>query len=153
MTIELTFIPNADQTIFDWTKNKIRTYNNETNPHFLPIRKNPPQQAAILIQDENGNRLGCLTFKLYWQWLDLADFWLSPDLRKQGFGSKMLSQAETYAVENGCKYALVETYRFQAKGFYEKHGYMVIGQIDDYPPGECKYTLRKSLHSGSENDL
>ncbi len=37
------------------------------------------------------------------------------------------------------------TYSFQARGFYEKLGYRLAGQIDDYPPGRSYYWLRKGF--------
>ncbi len=30
----------------------------------------------------------------------------------------------------------------QARGFYEKHGYRVIGQVDDYSPGHMRKDLK-----------
>jgi len=31
------------------------------------------------------------------------------------------------------------------RGFYEKNGFRIVGQLDDYPPGQIRYTLRKDL--------
>ena len=33
----------------------------------------------------------------------------------------------------------------EARGFYEKCGYRVIGQLDEYPPGGSFYWMRKDL--------
>lgn len=37
----------------------------------------------------------------------------------------------------------METWDFQARGFYEKNGYNVFGEIKDCPPGTICYFLKK----------
>jgi hypothetical protein len=39
----------------------------------------------------------------------------------------------------------LETFSFQARGFYEKCGYKVVGQLDDCPPGQRFYWMYKAL--------
>jgi hypothetical protein len=53
--------------------------------------------------------------------------------------------AEAFAVQHGFQYARVETTSFQAKPFYEKLGYEVLGVLDDFPPGYRSYYLKKRL--------
>ncbi len=45
----------------------------------------------------------------------------------------------------GATKALLTTYEFQARTFYEAHGYQVVGEIKDYPPGSSYYTMVKVL--------
>ena len=45
--------------------------------------------------------------------------------------------------ERGCAAARLETWDFQAPGFYQKQGYEVVCVIPDYPPGITEYTLVK----------
>ena len=40
----------------------------------------------------------------------------------------------------------METWDFQAKGFYEKNGYSVFAEIKDCPPGTIDYYLKKELY-------
>ena len=54
-------------------------------------------------------------------------------------------QAEQEARRRGCRYAQLTTYSFQARGFYEKLGYSVVGQMDDYPPGRRSLWMRKDF--------
>lgn len=44
--------------------------------------------------------------------------WIEESLRKQGYGKKMLAAAEREAIENGCRFSLVDTWDFQAEEFY-----------------------------------
>jgi GNAT superfamily N-acetyltransferase len=66
-------------------------------------------------------------------------------LRGGGLGTTMLREAEAEALARGCRGAWLDTYSFQARGFYERLGYTVFGVIDDYPPGQQRIFLRKSF--------
>ncbi|MFC0409998.1 GNAT family N-acetyltransferase [Roseomonas elaeocarpi] len=70
-------------------------------------------------------------------------FFIPEDLRRGGLGRRLLAQAEEEARRRGCHGAWLDTYSFQARGFYEKQGYTVFGEIRDYPPGHSRYFLSK----------
>jgi len=59
----------------------------------------------------------------------------------------MPETADKEARQRGCRRALVKTFSFQGRGFYEKNGYRVTGRLDDYPPGESFYWMVKELVS------
>ena len=71
--------------------------------------------------------------------------WLPPALRGQGLGHKLLTLAEAEARRRGCTRAQLRTFDFQARGFYEKVGYRVVGVLEDYPPDGAMYWMRKEL--------
>jgi hypothetical protein len=49
------------------------------------------------------------------------------------------------ALERGCRHAYLDTFSFQALGFYEKQGYAVYGQLENFPTGASRYFLKKTL--------
>lgn len=53
--------------------------------------------------------------------------------------------AEEEAVRRGCLGAWLDTFSFQARGFYERLGYSVFGVIEGYPPGHSRFFLKKTL--------
>ncbi|WP_247749109.1 GNAT family N-acetyltransferase [Rhizobium sp. L245/93] len=57
----------------------------------------------------------------------------------------MLQQAEGWARERGCVGVWLDTFSFQAPGFYEKQGYTVFGVLDHYPGEMQRFFLRKML--------
>ena len=57
----------------------------------------------------------------------------------------MLAAAEAEARLRGCLRARLSTFDFQARGFYEKQGYCVVGTLADYPPGSAMYWMRKDF--------
>jgi GNAT superfamily N-acetyltransferase len=66
-------------------------------------------------------------------------------LRRTGIGRKLLNDAEAEAVRRGCHAASLDTYSFQARGFYERLGYTVYGTLEDCPPGHRRFFLTKRL--------
>ena len=45
----------------------------------------------------------------------------------------------------GCVGARLDTFEFQAPGFYEKLGYTRFGRIDDHPRGYSRFFMQKRL--------
>lgn len=72
-------------------------------------------------------------------------FFLPHDLRGGGLGSRLLGLAEDEARKRGCVSAVLYTFNFQAPGFYERHGYRVLGTIDCLPPGTSRIFMTKRL--------
>jgi len=70
---------------------------------------------------------------------------VSNDARGQGIGSALLSKAEQIVTKRGDAEIVLDTWNFQAEGFYAHHGYEVIGRLDDLPQGAGKVWMRKKL--------
>jgi len=67
------------------------------------------------------------------------------DSRAKGFGSRLLTYVEKEAKQLGATLAHLDTFDFQAKDFYIKHGYEVFGVLDDCPQGHKRYYMKKAL--------
>jgi GNAT superfamily N-acetyltransferase len=101
---------------------------------------------CIMINDpETGAPVGGLWGKTAYDWCFVELFVIPEQFRGQDLGSKILAQAEDIARARGCVGLWLDTYWFQARGFYEKQGYEVFGRIDDYPHGGPRYFLKKNL--------
>jgi len=98
---------------------------------------------AILLRDAEGARVGGLEGVIGWEWLFVDNLWVHDELKRRGHGRDLLTRGERYALEHGCHSAWLET--FQALEFYRKCGYSVFGTLEDYPPGQTRYFLRKRL--------
>ena len=106
---------------------------------------------AVLVKDEVGKVLGGLWGSTAWEWLFVHLFWLPEGLRGDGLGRDLLHRAEVEALSRGCRNAWLDTYSFQARGFYEKLGYRVFGTLVDYPPGHHRFFLQKRLSKRSSS--
>ena len=65
--------------------------------------------------------------------------------RHQGLGSQLLQKAEDEARAIGAKLAHLDTFDFQAKDFYLKHGYEIFGILENCPESHKRYYLKKIL--------
>ena len=91
------------------------------------------------IVDEEGNIIaGCLAIMYCWNVVAIDIIWVDEQYRGQGLGSMLLGEVEHEAMEKGCHLVHLDTFDFQAKGFYEKNGYSVFGILEDCPKGHIR---------------
>lgn len=103
------------------------------------------EDIGLFIKDENGNVHGGITAAICWNWLEVYMFYLDEEIRKMGYGTKLLREIETIAIEKQCDFIKLDTLSFQALGFYEKNGYQVFGTIDNVGRDFKHYYLKKDL--------
>lgn len=103
--------------------------------------------TAIWVKNNDGEIVGGVQALINWNWLHICLIWLDESLRKQGVGTELLNRIEALGRASGCTHAHLDTFSFQARGFYEKHGFRVFGNLEDYPPGHNRYYLYKSLNA------
>ena len=104
------------------------------------------ESVSKKIVDEEGNIIaGCLAIMHCWNVVAVDILWVDEQYRGQRLGSVLLGEVEREAMEKGCHLVHLDTYDFQAKGFYEKNGYSVFGTLEDCPKGHIRYYLKKSL--------
>jgi predicted GNAT family N-acyltransferase len=65
--------------------------------------------------------------------------------RGLGLGNSLLRQVEKEAKAYGAKLAHLDTFDWQAKDFYIKHGYKVFGMLEDCPQDHKRYYMKKKL--------
>lgn len=99
----------------------------------------------VFMRDADGTIVGGLVGVIKWRWMYVAKFWMDDRWRGQGAGTRLLDAAEDYARQHGATDAYLDTFGFQARPFYEKQGYRLIGTLEGFPPGSCQYFLTKSL--------
>jgi GNAT superfamily N-acetyltransferase len=102
------------------------------------------QPLAILLQDPtNGKTVGGLWGRTVYDWLFVELFVVPEGYRGRNLGSQILTQAENIARQRGCIGVWLDTYTFQAPGFYKKQGYEVFGAVEDHPRGSSRTFLKK----------
>ena len=78
-------------------------------------------------------------------WLWIGTLWVADEIRGQGHGTQLMNHIEEKAVQNGCTNSYLNCFSFAAIGFYQKRGYEVFGELEDFPVGHSVYCLRKRL--------
>ena len=101
------------------------------------------QPLAVLIRSPSGQVAGGLWGKTIYDWLVIELVVVPESKRGQGLGRRLLLRAEDEARRRGCVGAWLDTFSFQARGFYEKLGYRVVGVIGDHPVGGSRFILSK----------
>ena len=98
---------------------------------------------AVLLKNGAGETVGGLWGATLFAWLNIELLFVPEAMRGASVGSALLARAESLAQARGCVGAALDTYSFQARGFYEKLGYSLVGTIDECPPGGSRYFLHK----------
>jgi GNAT superfamily N-acetyltransferase len=89
--------------------------------------------------------VGGVVGETHWDWFFTHLLFVKEELRGRGYGHQLLTLAEEEARQRGAKNAYLDTFSFQAPGFYKKHGYEVFGVLGDFPVGHQRYFLKKRL--------
>jgi GNAT superfamily N-acetyltransferase len=95
--------------------------------------------------DEDGQFVGGISGHVSYGWLFVDLLWVDERCRATGQGRALMLAAEAVARKHGCKNAWLDTFSFQARGFYERLGYIVFAELEEFPPGHSRYLMRKRL--------
>ena len=120
----------------------VATKTREYNTAFVP---NEYENLSIFHRSSDGEILGGLTGKTFWDWLHIEYLWVNETERNQKIGSQIILAAEKEAKARGCVGSTLDTFSFQALGFYEKLGYTIAGRLPGYLGAHERYYLQKKL--------
>lgn len=99
-----------------------------------------------VIKDKD-NIIGGIRICLYLnECMFISVLFVEESYRGKGLGSRLLQYVEDRAKSKGIKLVHLDTFDFQAKDFYSKHGYEIFGVLDDCPKGHKRYYLKKVLN-------
>ncbi len=119
----------------------------EYNLSKVPLK----QQVPVLwinrvIENTNGEIIAGILSKMYcWNCVYIDVLWIKEEYRKDGLGSRLLKEVEKIVKDKGCNLIHLDTFDFQAKDFYIKHGYEVFGILDECPQGHKRYYMKKII--------
>ncbi|WP_201843060.1 GNAT family N-acetyltransferase [Microvirga zambiensis] len=112
-------------------------------------RRGPPsgfQPLAISLRDPTtGETVGGLWGKSSYDWVFIDLLFVPEQWRGQNVGTLLLRKAEEIGRVRDCIGLWLDTFGFQARGFYEKNGFELFGTLDDHPRGSKCYFMRKLL--------
>lgn len=95
---------------------------------------------------ESGELAGGIIARMYcWNCVNVDTLWVADSCRGTGLGKELLRQVEEEACKKGACLIHLDTFDFQAQGFYESQGYEVFGVLEDCPAGHRRYYMKKSL--------
>jgi len=144
VTYDIQLTDVADPAIRDAIVNPLLVYNADKTG------RNDFRLLILTVTDADGRIVGGLWGRTSYDWLFVELLVVPETMRGQGIGTELMRRAESEAIARGCHNAWLDTFEFQARGFYEKRGYSCFGELAEYPPGFSRFFMKKSLSLGSE---
>lgn len=100
---------------------------------------------SIFLRDKNDKPLGGIILSFLWNGMHIDSLWVDESLRGQGWGQKLMEEAEKEGRKKGCTIAFTDTFTWQAPEFYKKLGYTEYGKLENYPLGNSLTYFSKNL--------
>jgi GNAT superfamily N-acetyltransferase len=104
------------------------------------------QRLDFTAEDFDGKLIGGIqAMMVNWGILQIDLLFVFEEYRQWGIGAQLLHHVEDIARKSGCYVSHLDTFDFQAKDFYLKHGYEIFGVLENVPKGHQRYYLSKKL--------
>jgi putative acetyltransferase len=119
----------------------------EDHPFYAQFNKIDTIRYVVLVL-ENGQPIGCGALKAFQDsTVEIKRMYVSPESRKKGIASKILTELEHWANELGFTKCILETGTKQpeAIGLYKKSGYHLIPNYGQYAGVENSLCFQKEL--------
>lgn len=100
---------------------------------------------GICIKNETQNILGGAKGVVLYGNLYVDALWMDKKIRHQGWGAKLMAEAENIGKECGCTFATVNTMDWEALPFYQKLGYNIEFIREGFENDSKMFMLRKKL--------
>jgi GNAT superfamily N-acetyltransferase len=117
----------------------------ENSKNILGTDDFKEQLFSLFLKDESNNIQGGIFARYDLESIYIDLLWVADNSRHLGYGSQLLNAAEVEAQKFGCRYSTLDTYSFEAEGFYLKNGYERFGEIKNYWLHHSRIFLRKIL--------
>ncbi len=121
----------------------------EDHSFYAQFNKIDKIKEAIVVY-KNNEPIGCGAIKKFDEkTAEVKRMFVKPDYRGQGVAAKILSALETWAIELGYQYCILETGQKQpeAIALYKRSGYQLIPNYGQYVGVENSVCMKKLLHS------
>ncbi len=103
------------------------------------------KSLVLSIRNDAGEIIAGLSGDMFWNAIYVELLWVHEQFRGEGYGRRLMEQAEAAAIEHGCDVAYLTTFSFQAPVFYERLGYRRLAELANVPRGESFSWMYKSL--------
>ena len=147
MTYTFTVTDAADESVRIEILQPLRRYNeSQAGPSHH-------RALAVVLKDHENLVVGGLWGATSYGWLFIQLLVVPEIARGAGVGKQLMSLAESEAIARGCHSAWLDTFEFQARGFYEDLGYSCFGELPNYPHGFVRHFMQKSLGPSQTKEL
>ncbi len=136
-TYETTLNPTADVT--DLIERGLHEYNlSVLGPEVIYNYA----KIAITAWGDDGQVAGGIIGEFIWGWLHIQTLWVAQEQRGRDIGSELLKRIQQVARERSVHQCTLETTSFQARDFYLKNGFEIVGAVEGKPAGHTWYYMK-----------
>ena len=133
-------IINGTNDEANYVRNKLIEFNSKHVPNGTY------EEFNFCAKNEKDEIIAGLNSAVCWNWMEIDILWVEDDHRGEGFGRRLLEEAERIAKAKDCSFIKLNTFSFQAPEFYKKYGYYEMAVIDNAPKGNKHYYYKKDLN-------
>lgn len=105
----------------------------------------PLQSFSIFIKNQQQNVLGGISGVILHGSLHIDSLWVDESLRHQGWGTKLMQEAEEIGKKGRLVFITVNTMEWEGLPFYQKLGCSIEFTRDGYSENSKMFLLRKNL--------
>jgi len=120
-------------------------YHGISEEAFQAKRLSPIRPFSIFIKDCKEQVLGGASGTLFYGSLYVDSLWVDKTLRNQGWGTKLMHEAENMGRKHGALFVTLNTMDWEALPFYQKLGYSIEFTRKGYEKDSKMFMLRKNL--------
>ncbi len=136
--------------IFKAEKKDLKALDEAITDYNIRIAEELPraeiERLDFTIKNVKSDLLGGIqAYRVNWGILHIELLYVYDNYRGQGIASMLLEHVEKIARDHHCYLSHLETFDFQAKDFYLKHGYLIFGILENAPKGHSRYYMKKDL--------
>lgn len=121
--------------------NVLNDYNEQWTHHI----EQRPNLAIVLREPGGGNVVGGLLATDEYNWLFVKYLAVPAEFRGLGFGTALMKRCEEIARNRGYFGVFFDTIEPRAKGFYERLGFKVFGELEGSENTIPRFFLKKRL--------
>ncbi|WP_412755135.1 GNAT family N-acetyltransferase [Legionella pneumophila] len=143
------YVPNTNYKVEFNAKDSFKIVDQKLfafNKSCVPSTQRPEViDINVMIKNDDEVIAGICSDVYIWKIMYISVFFVEEKYRNQGLGTILLNKVEEKAKELGVTLIHLDTFDFQAKDFYLKHGYEEFGVLNDCPKGHKRYYMKKVL--------
>ncbi len=102
-----------------------------------------PQHFGFFLQNETKQMVGGIDGFCYYGCFYIDSLYIKEPYRGKGWGQKLVKTAEDFGRNHKCALFTVKTMDWEARGFYEKLGYILEFSRSGYENNSIMHYLRK----------
>jgi len=112
---------------------------------FKAKKLEPIESFAFTTKDETNTLVAAVSGNLLYGAMYIDSLFVAKEYRGNGYGLDLMQHCEQLARDNGCSFIVLTTMDWEARGFYEKLGFVIEYKRHGYKRDSIMYVMRKDL--------